>query len=263
MKIIGGKSTFGRISIMSDEFMSTARSDEDGNITCRVKRHSSLSRFLYRNKNLPIPKLVRMILFFVDSMTKKGWMFLGLYVLIVTLTEKYLLSGSLFLVLADRYSPGLLNPKLVFLLWFLAICAVLIIPGVTYVQLYIASWHGAEHMAIAAYDRLGSTEMRDIVQESPINDECGGRLALPLLLGAVVAVIVAKTLMVSTVFAYILMLEGLLWVDALKGWDKIPGTSQASHLLQKWITTREPGAQELRTAQLALCELIVAHNSLS
>lgn len=266
IKIIGGKSTAGRISILSDEFVSTARSDKDGNITCRVKRHSPLSRFLYRNKNIPMPKLIRMVLFLADSMTKKGWMFLCFYVLIVTLMEKYLLSGSLLPTLASKYQFGLLDASSVSSLSFLLFSAMyvtLTVVGVMYTRRRIASWHGAEHMAIAAYDRCDSTEIRDIARECPVNDKCGGRLALPLLVGAVVAVFVAKTLVVSTVFAYVLMLEGLLWVDALKGWDKIPGTSQASRLLQKWITTREPGTQELRTAQLALRELVAAHNSLS
>lgn len=266
MKIIGGKSTARRISILSEEFVSTARSNEDGNVTCKVKRHSPLSRFLYRNENLPMPKFVRMVLFFADSMTKKGWVFLGLYVLIVALMEKYLLSGSLLLTLAGKYQPGLLDTSSAssfsFLL-FSAMCVTLTAMGVTYTQRRIASWHGAEHMAIAAYTRTGSIEIRDIARECPVNDKCGGRLVLPLLVGAVVAVIAADILAVSTVITYVAMLESVMWIDSLKGWDKIPGTSQASHLLQKWITTCEPGAQELRTAQLALRELIAAHNPLS
>ena len=54
--------------------------------------------------------------------------------------------------------------------------------------------------------------------------------------------------------------EGVMWVDKLAGWDKIPGTSHASHFLQRFITTRVPGKQELLTAQRALRELVVAHN---
>lgn len=152
IKIIGGKSTAGRISILSDEFVSTARSDADGNITCRVKRHSPLSRFLYRNKNLPIPKLVRMILFLVDSMTKKGWMLFGLYVLIITLMERFLPAGSLVLMLMGKYSSGSIDVVSASLLEFFAIFVPLVVLMIIYTKRCIASWHGAEHMAIAAYD---------------------------------------------------------------------------------------------------------------
>lgn len=83
------------------------------------------------------------------------------------------------------------------------------------------------------------------------------------MIGAVVAVIAADILTVSTVVTYVAMLESVMWIDSLKGWDKILGTSQVSRLLQRWITTREPSAQELRTAQLALRELVAAHSTLS
>lgn len=74
VRIVGGRSTAGKISILSDEFVATAYSNEDGNITCKVKRHSRLLRFLYKNRRLPVPRVIRLVLFFVSSMNniKKG-----------------------------------------------------------------------------------------------------------------------------------------------------------------------------------------------
>lgn len=251
VRIVGGKSTAGRVSILSDTFVATARSDEDGEVTCKVKRHSPLSRFLYKNKRLPIPRLVRMILFFVDSMTRKGRMLLGLYTLGVVLLDKFLSSGGS--VFGPSVSAFLKQYR-----WI--IYAVVLVGALVYIHRRIATWHGAEHMAIAAYDRTGATDVQAIVRECPVHDKCGGRLFLPLVVGMIIANLVAKNFGVSETIVSLAILECMLWLDTLMGWDKIPGTSQASHFLQRWVTTRYPGKQELRTAQLALQELVAAHH---
>ena len=240
-------STASRISILSDEFIATAHSDEDNKITCKVKRHPPLSRFLYKNENLPIPKLVRLILFSVDAMTKKGWALLGLYVF----SE----------VLLDTFFPSIDSTAIsAFLKQYWLLVYVSILVGVlTYINRQIATWHGAEHMAIAAYDRNGSTTTLAITHECPVHDECGGRLFIPLFVGIVIANVIANKFELNETITTLAVLECALWVDTLKGWDKIPGTSHASHFLQKWVTTRYPGEQEMRTAQRALQELVTAH----
>ena len=247
VRIVGGKSTAGRVSILSDEFVATAHSERDGEITCKVKRHSPLSRFLYKNKRLPIPRLVRMILFFAVSMTRKGWVLLGLYVLGIVLLDKFFPTGSAVSAFLKQY-------------WWL-FYALIQVGALTYIHRRIATWHGAEHMAIAAYNRTGSTDTHAIACECPVHDKCGGRLILPLVVGMIIANLVAKILGVSETIGLLAILECILWVDTLNGWDKIPGTSQASYLLQRWVTTRYPGEQELQTAQRALHELVAAHHA--
>lgn len=252
VRIVGGMSTAGRVSILSDMFVATAHSDEDGEITCEVKRHSPLSRFFYKNKRLPIPRLVRMILFFADSMTKKWWILLGLCTLGVVLLEKFLPSGG---------SVSGLSVSMFLKQYWWIIYAVVLVGVLVYIRRYIATWHGAEHMAIAAYDHTGTTNIRAIGRECPVHDKCGGRLFLPLVVGTIIANLVAKNFGVSETIVLLAILECVLWMDTLRGWDKIPCTSQVSHLLQRWITTRYPGEQELRTAQRALQELVAAHHT--
>lgn len=92
----------------------------------------------------------------------------------------------------------------------------------------LASWHGAEHMAIAAYERTGSTKVKDIESESPINPKCGGRLALPLLLASVIALSLSKRFEIPAFIFAIPLLEIVLWIDKLKGFDKIALFSQTS-----------------------------------
>lgn len=249
VNIIGGKSSTGRISILSDKFVATARSDEGGEITCEVRRHSSLARFLYRNKRLLIPRVVRMTLFLVSSMTRRDWVFLGVYTVGVLLLDKYLPDGSVSgtIGVPPQYR------------WLIPLT---IMAGFTwYAWLRIATWHGAEHMAIAAYERTGSTDIQSIEKECLVHDKCGGRMILPLTAAIITSVFVARIFEVSGVIVFFAAWEGVMWVDTLFGWDKIPGTSHTSHFLQKYITTRVPGRQELLTAQRAVRELIAAQNS--
>jgi len=251
VKIIGGRSMIREVSLSSDEFTATANSDEKGKITCRVKRHSSLSIFLYRSK-LPIPRLAKLLLLLTGDMTKRAWEILSLLLLCVVLSEYCLPASSYrdhFFALFGWYNV-------------LTFYIVTLVIGLIFIRKHIANWHGAEHMAIAAYERTSATDIQGITQESPIHDKCGGRLLLPLLVGMIMASFIAKNFAVSETIVFIAILECLLWVDKLIGWDKIPLTSQASRLLQKWVTTRYPGEQELKTAQCALQELVNAHKAL-
>ncbi|OGN03630.1 MAG: hypothetical protein A2655_03460 [Candidatus Yanofskybacteria bacterium RIFCSPHIGHO2_01_FULL_43_42] len=251
--IVGGKSSSGRVSILSDEFLATARSNEDGEITCEVRRHSSLAIFLYRNKHLPIPRVIRMMLFLVSFMTRRDLMFLGIFAGIL-LVDKYLPSDiSVFFGTSGTSSQyGWLSS--------LGMTAGIMVGMMVYGWSHVATWHGAEHMAIAAYERNGSTDIQHIANECPVQDKCGGRMILPLMTAMIASVFVAGIFDVSRVIVSLVAWEGVMWVDKLAGWDKIPGTSHASHFLQRFITTRVPGKQELLTAQRALRELVVAHN---
>lgn len=114
-------------------------------------------------------------------------------------------------------------------------------------------------MAIATYNRTGSTDIEDIAKESPVHDKCGTRLYLPIMAGMIIAEFVAKNFGVSHVITPLAILLGVLWMDSLIGWDKIPGISHAARLIQKHITTCVPKEQELLTAQRAMQELIAAH----
>jgi hypothetical protein len=129
--------------------------------------------------------------------------------------------------------------------------------GVTFVA-RSRPWHGAEHMTIAAYERSGSTRPCDVQCESPINDHCGGRLVLPLLLvGTVWAAAPIRSRVLRLILGAVLVEAGLQ-VERLWGWDRIPVFAQASRLLQR-CTTRQPDEQHLAVARIAMAALLKAH----
>lgn len=116
-------------------------------------------------------------------------------------------------------------------------------------------------MAIAAYDRSSTTELEKIRQESPIHDKCGGRFVLPMLFAPFISAAVGNLLSVTSIIPSLVILECIFWVDKLKGLDKTPICSEASYFLQRFITTKKPGNEEILTAQKAIRELIAAHSS--
>lgn len=247
VRIVGGKSSRRRVSIISDEFTATARLEKNGDITSTVKRHWSLTRFLYQNNHLPIPRLIRTLVFLLDGMTTKGRVFLGLFVLLQLLPLNSTFPSS---NLSEQF-------------WWLpyVILGLTVAGALLYVRRRIATWHGAEHMAIAAYDHTSSTDHEVVARENPIHDKCGGRFFLPGAAGIIIAYLAAQTIGLNQTLVFAVILECALWVDTLVGWEKIPSTALASHLLQRWVTTRSPGEQELRTAQRALQELLAAHHA--
>lgn len=242
--IVGGSSSDGKISIFSNEFTATARC-RNGSITCSVRRRSPLTSFLLEKKYLPIPRILRMLLLAIAGMaTWKGRLFLCLYLLAVTVWA--------------MHSPVSVSISLERSWMFFCLITVQIL---FYTKSFVARWHGTEHMAIAAYNRSGSTEIKDIRQEVPFHEMCGGRFMFPFLAGALVAGFVAKKLGVNDTLVFLAMIEVVLWVDTLVGLERIPLASHVSRLLQEKITTEEPGYSELRTAQRALVELVAAHDS--
>ena len=122
----------------------------------------------------------------------------------------------------------------------------------------LASWHGAEHMAFASYER-GRLEIEDIAKENRVSPKCGGRLFLPLFLAAAIAIYISKHLNISSLFILPFFYELVLQIDGRKGFDKIPPFAQASILLQRYFTTKQPGMIEMKTAQTALLALVNTH----
>lgn len=250
LKIIGGRSSHGRITIMSDAFSSTATFNGPRDITCEVRAHSGISHFLYNHKHLPIPQLVRLLLFWSDNSPRK-WRFapfLGMGLLIFT---------SVFRPETPSTPPlSTINYLISFGIMMVLMIFMILITGSE-----IGSWHGAEHMAISAFDREGSANLDLIARESPIHEKCGGRLAFPLCIGFWAANLASSFLNISVILMFLLAFEVVLWVDHLVGWDKIPITSQASQLIQRFGTTKRPGPHELATAFVALQGLIRAHEN--
>jgi hypothetical protein len=121
----------------------------------------------------------------------------------------------------------------------------------TFVHVFVARWHGAEHKVAAAYAR-DDPAWPDLVRtESRVHELCGGRFLLPLVV-LLLAPIRTLTMWIAV--------EALLWIDKLYGIRRTPLLAQASTLLQKYITTAEPSNAEVETAIAAMRALIAAHD---
>lgn len=240
IKLIGGMSFFRKISIVSDRFVATATAHPDGTITSKIRQLSSLKRPYF-------PKTLSLFLSIYCSVGLIGktiiWILLFNFLSLDRLPNDIgiheLLALGLYPVLHSMFFP--------------------IPPLLLLVHYYIATWHGAEHMAIAAYERSGATTLEAMIAEDTVHPKCGGRLFLPGLVMFILLPLTAYVLWGSMVLGYIALLETLLWIDARIGFDKIPIFAQASKLLQRYITTKKPGEQEIKTAQRALLVLIAVH----
>ncbi len=253
VRIIGGMSKSRSISILSEEYTSTAEYDPFTDcILWEVKRNSAILRLITKKGSFFIPQTVKLILMLIDEIGIRtlvfgGLVLAGLYMLASILPGHHHASAPT--------SSGWWDS----LVTYATINACIF----TYIRQEVASWHGAEHKAIGTYDRLGSVRMKDIVKESRVNEKCGGRLFLPIIIVTTIAEYAFKSSGVNSIVVNLLSMEAILWIDKLIGWDKIPITSGMSRLLQKWITTTEPGEVELQTAQLALERLVAKHHSLA
>jgi len=252
IELIGGKSGRRKVTFVSNQYVATARSDRNNDISSEVKPLPPLSGFLFKYDRLPWPRLLRIFLFLISDLKLRGKILtcLGTTVFI------FLLAKLPKIVLASEQHHWLL-----IILWVLLIMEWLgILAFIITTVKWIAPWHGAEHMAADAYNRLQSTALNDIARASRINEKCGSRLVFPFFVGFALAITSSYYLEINYLLAFAAIAEIVLWVDKLKGWNNIPTTAQLSYWLQKYITTRQPGNQELLTAQKAIETLIAAHS---
>jgi hypothetical protein len=262
VKIIGGRSAHRQISFLSTEFSVTAICNQDNTITCKVKPLPCMVSFLYRHKRLPLPGIIRLLLVMFAGAKVKGRIVLGLMFLSLFLSAWV----EIQLIPPKMAVPQLISP------WFfgglMLLLAWLIFWLLPRGLRRVATWHAAEHMTIAAYDKSGAADLEVIAVQDRVHPKCGGRLALPFLASGLLVLLFAfkapaNWFLVSVMLGDLALLEAVLLIDRLIGWDRIPVAAQTSRLLQRYVTTRQPGELELRTAQRAMLELISTPHSYS
>lgn len=258
IEILEGESCAGSISFQSKEFTAIARLGWDGQVITEVKRLSRLKRFLLRHKHFPMPKIIRFIIL--------SWSWWNILLLFFCLFLSWASDNSLaisFLFPGPHPTDGSRSPAIASLVALSIVCvclAILYVSRVIKNIRIVAPWHGAEHMVLSAYEKTGEISLEKAMRESPVDDECGTRLILPVFIGMVVAFF-ASTKLVNVVDPLVMTLivwEFILWIDSLWGWNKIPITSQTSRAIQK-ITTSRPSQKELTVALSALLRLVDAH----
>jgi uncharacterized protein YqhQ len=248
IKIVGGSSRPKSITISSDKYISTATCQyydgiSQAVIDCEVKKVSPIIQKLRRFKKWPIPRLFFLLvaLWTQSKAFGKAWMILMVISFILP-AAKNSQSSSI------SYGP------IIFLI-------VVLIALIIWLRKSIATWHAAEHMAISCYEKSGAYNIDSIKKEDRFNRKCGGRLMLPLILASALCFYLDNFDLtgLSLKILNLIALEVILWVDYLIGFDRIPVFSHASYWLQKYVTTKQPGDDEIRTAAYAVYELVQAH----
>ena len=250
VSILGANSAPNRITIYSDEYISTSRW-EDGCVNTSVKKLSRIAKLIFTLKKYPIPRLT----IFCTS-------------LLFAFSKKRLVSGSLllsvYLVLTYMYgmsftsNTGIIEEHVALLVS--VGCIMFAIRFYVYYK-KIATWHGAEHMTCNSYWHNGKTDLDSISKESTFSPRCGGRYLTPLVLIMLSSTLLEMYTGINAVIFLLLGWEIMLWIDTFWGIDKIPVFSGASRLLQTHITTKQPGDKELATAQSAIEAVLHAHNT--
>ncbi|MAF79622.1 hypothetical protein CL629_00925 [bacterium] len=248
MKITGGISGPYFITFFSDTFTvrvnhRTKKRTRGQTIHHATNKRTALQRFLSQHPKLPIPKVLRILTQVASEPRYASILVLLAYITIWSETTSTELTLRVPLVFA------------------IAIFGLLVIALRAFLK-QTAKWHGAEHMAIAAYEKHGNVSIRKIAKQSPIDKHCGGRFALPMLLAFVLANISEKMLGVSAWISLLILIEGLFWLDSLIGLSNIPVFWKASELLQKHITTAYPDRKQLEAAHHGIQALIKAHQTI-
>lgn len=263
VKIVGGRSAPGEIHIISDQYRSIATWHRDKKtkkteIKCMVEPLPSPMRFLLRLEKPLFPRIFNLITFLLATLPKKERRNVLIFISLMSamIIFKSLTNFDFSKLISSTANASELSSTII---WIATACIAALV--YIFLRTKLGSWHGAEHMAIAAYRHRGSTNISAIAKESPIDSRCGGRLVLPLLLGNfLITPLLVTHQQINPWLALFITFEGILWIDKLRGFYSIPVFAQASTLLQRYITTKRPGERELSTAQLAIEELIKAHN---
>lgn len=242
VRIVGGMSFPGSITLQSDQFVSKARYQRDGTIETTTYPVPAPARMMHRFSRFPIPRILLFALFIFYSFSRlQRVCIVGLitYDVLFPNVPAPVQSGSTSI----SHLLGFMFPMLYFgwMIWA------------------VRKWHAAEHKVIAAYTAWGTTSVTEIANANRIDMRCGGRFVLPFMLVPFTTVFLCKWFGWNVVVVSLFLYELLLWVDHLFGFDRIPVTRHASYLLQKYITTKEPDQRELETAQKALTNLLDAH----
>ncbi|OHA04517.1 MAG: hypothetical protein A2934_02290 [Candidatus Sungbacteria bacterium RIFCSPLOWO2_01_FULL_47_10] len=259
INIIGGRSLPRRISFISEKYVAEAICKKTGEITTTVRILPTYLTALLRKSSFPIPKILQLIAFAFGLMSTKTKVLATGYFAVMLFVGMRLEKFSTRIQTIDTSNLDKHDAQklAIFSFALIVIDLVFLIAAFIFIR-KLASWHGAEHMAFAAYEH-GHLEIEDIAKENQVSPKCGGRLFLPLILVAAISIYIAKHINVSSLLISPIFYELILWVDKRTGFDKIPPFKQASILLQHHLTTRRPGVIEIKTAQAALLTLLDAH----
>jgi uncharacterized protein YqhQ len=124
----------------------------------------------------------------------------------------------------------------------------------------LASYHGVEHKAIAAYEQ--DIDAADAAKE---HDRCGSNLVAPMLISTVAGNALARALFgargplanaVVTLGGAALAVELLAWSERHRGTALARAIKRPGNEMQRLFATREPSEVQLEVGRAALAEIL-------
>lgn len=243
---IGGMATLNGVFLKSKNFWTFAKRTPSGDINLQWGRTVSvLSKYPWLAK---IP-YVRSLILLVEAIAgglfraqKKNKVFrIAMSVLLVGLMFEIFYFNSHPVDLPRIYALGQLLPIPLFFI-FMRLTK-------------LASYHGAEHKTISAYEKIGGRVNLDEVREaSRVHNRCGTNLSFPLMI----------VFGFAAWYGWGLMIQGILMLSVLEIFTLV--VKNPLHLLSKGylmggfalqrITTKEPDDGKLEVAKSALDMLL-------
>ena len=114
----------------------------------------------------------------------------------------------------------------------------------------IGRYHGAEHKAVAAYEKYGEVTLENAKGVSRLHPRCGTNILFYITLAALADPFIS--------WAPYAVLQFILISEAWFIFGKTRPSIAVGNFLQKYLTTSEPGRKELEVAVESLSELIRA-----
>ena len=112
----------------------------------------------------------------------------------------------------------------------------------------IGRYHGAEHKAVAAYEKYGEVTLENAKGVSRLHPRCGTNILFYITLAALADPFIS--------WAPYAALQFILISEAWFIFGKTRPSIAVGNFLQKYLTTSEPGRKELEVAVESLSELI-------
>ena len=114
----------------------------------------------------------------------------------------------------------------------------------------IGRYHGAEHKAVAAYEKYGEVTLEGAKSMSRLHPRCGTNILVYIIIAALVDPFVD--------WAPYGVIQFILISEAWFVLGKTGPSIAIGNFIQRWLTTSEPGQREMEVAVEGLAELVRA-----
>lgn len=243
--VIGGMARWGGVDYFGPRYASMAQRRGDGILVWidpanTWKPEGTLGRLL----ELPI---LRSVFFWLRLVLQLAGSVRALIFFVVSVA---VLWGAVVLLESGaEAATGLWGALLAFFAAF-PILPVLLLFFVGMKLTPIGRYHGAEHKAVAAYEKYGEATLRNAAAMDRIHPRCGTNLLLYITLAALLDPLIS--------WGPYAVLQFILVSEAWFVFGQTRPSVAVGNLLQKYLTTSEPGRKELEVAVGSLNELLRA-----